>query len=492
MDMNTLSIITQTQLDEFALECFADPLKFVLGAFPWQISGTVLADEGGPDVWQREVLEDIREHIISGSSGYRHAIAAGHGVGKSTLSAFLILWFMATRVSPQVVCTANTQQQLRTKTWRELAKWHKLCVFGHLYKWTATMFYRLSDPETWFAAAVPWSLEKPEAFQGTHEKDVLIIYDEASAIPDVIWEATEGAMTTPGAFWFPFGNPTRNTGRFKECFPGGRFMHRWQTRQIDATTAKKADQGQICQWIDDYGEDSDFVRIRVKGLFPRSAAGQFIGDDLIALAHRRFREGMPMDTSLPIVMGVDVARYGDDRTVVLLRQGPMVLGKRIYRDINTMQTASYVVEMIEEHDPTTVFVDVVGIGAGVVDRLHQLGYRRMVVGVSGAEVAHDAAHYHNKRAEMWGKMREWLKEWARLDPADRTLPPDLVGVEYGYDVRERLQLEKKDDMKKRGLASPDEADALALTFVMPVRMQEEKKPEETVLTIGEYEQRWMA
>src|SRR5207342_2270793 len=129
--------------------------------------------------------------------------------------------------------------------------------------------------------AVPWRADRPEAFAGTHEQHVLILMDEASAIADLIWETTEGAMTTPGALWLAFGNPTRSSGRFKECFAGGRFAHRWQTTQVDSRTAKMADQAQIEQWLTDYGEDSDFVRVRVKGLFPRQAVGQFIGEDLI-------------------------------------------------------------------------------------------------------------------------------------------------------------------------------------------------------------------
>ncbi len=178
------------------------------------------------------------------------------------------------------------------------------------------------------------------------------------------------------------------------------------------------------------------------------------------------------------MVGVDVARYGDDRTVIVVRRGHAIVEKRVYRELNTMEVASRVVEVIEQHEPQAVFVDIVGIGAGVVDRLHQLGHRRKVIGVSAAEKAMDVSRYANKRAEMWAKTKEWLREWGALEPQDITLAEELMGPEYGYDARERIQLERKKDMKKRGLASPDEADALALTFAMPVASRQDKAPED--------------
>ena len=466
----------QSRLIDLAVECMDDPLKFVYVAFPWGKDGTLLAHEDGPDDWQAEVLESIRRHMdVSLAEALRDATASGHGVGKSALCAWIILWFMTTRPHPQVICTANTLPQLQTKTWRELAKWHRLSLWADQYKWTATKFYHVEYPETWFASAIPWSVDKPEAFAGTHEKHVLILYDEASAIPDIIWETTEGAMTTPGAMWFVFGNPTRNTGRFRDCFPGRRFAHRWTTRQVDSRTAKMADRGQLDEWVGDYGEDSDFVRVRVRGVFPRTSALQFIGEALVETAKRRAPE---RHEHLALVLGVDVARFGDDQSVILGRQGSVILYRQTYRDLDTMQFASLVADAIDTLGPQVVFIDIIGIGSGVFDRLKQLGYGKVLIAVNAGEVAADERRYANKRAEMWDRMRAWIKETGCLPPDAEGLAADLQGPEYGYDIRERIQLERKKDMKKRGLASPDEADALAMTFALPVRVREEPAPED--------------
>lgn len=484
----------EAALAEKVLQYVHDPLGFVYFAFPWGEPGTLLAQEEGPDTWQIDILETIGSHLRSSEEALRIAVASGHGIGKSTLVAWLILWFLSTKPNPQSKVTAGTKDQLEKHTWRELSKWHKLAVNTHWFEWTATKFYLKAHPETWFASAIPWTKDRPQSFAGMHEDYVMTVYDEASTIDDAVWEVSEGAMSTPGAIWLAFGNPEKNTGRFRECFPGRRFAHRWMTRQIDSRTAKKTDKAEIAKQIQDYGEDSDFVRVRWLGIFPRAASTQFIGDDLIRTAGQRFRDGVPIDPTWPKILGVDVARFGDDKTVLLMRQGPKILWKRDFRGIDTMQTASMVAESIQADDPDTVFVDVVGVGAGVVDRLHQIGHRRKVIGVNAAQLATDVKKYHNLRAEMWDKCKKWLVEWGEIDPQERTLCADLTGVEYGYDAKERIQLERKEDMKKRGLASPDEADALCLTFAMPVARRPEPEPEQRFIEIGigTYEGAWMA
>ena len=261
---------------------YGDPLGFVRWAYPWREPGA-LASESGPDDWQTDVLTRLGAAVKSGKSAneaIRVAVASGHGIGKTALIAWIIHWFMSTREFPQVVVTASTQTQLSTKTWREVAKWHRLLINEHWFRWTATKFYHVQYPETWFASAIPWSENNADAFAGTHEKFVLIVYDEGNAISDIIWETTEGALTTPGALWMVFGNYTKNTGRFNDCF-AGRMRERWMRFQIDSRTAKKANLAQINQWIEDYGEDSDFVRIRVRGVAPRAGSDQFIGQDLL-------------------------------------------------------------------------------------------------------------------------------------------------------------------------------------------------------------------
>jgi hypothetical protein len=453
---------------DFLASCVNDPLRFVQHGFPWLEGDSVLAKHAGPDVWQADLLHMIGGHVSSTDESGRFAVASGHGIGKTAFVAWLILWFIATRPQPQIVVTANTGNQLNTKTWRELAKWLHMSAVASTFSWTATRLYHSDFQATWFAAAVPWRADRPEAFAGTHEQHVLLVMDEASAIDDLIWETSEGMMTTRGSLWVAFGNPTRASGRFKECFAGGRFAHRWQTFKVDSRTAKMADQSQIQAWITDYGEDSDFVRVRVRGEFPRQAVGQFISEDDIDEATKREATKDPLQAT---IIGVDVARYGDDRSVILVRQGACITDLRIYREIDTVRLAGFVCEVTDlyQNEQPTLCIDAVGLGAGVVDVCRNRNYRVEEVYAGGRP--QDPMHYENVRAEMWDTMRKWLRTRAWLDPSASyylDLKADLLGPEYGFNDKGQLQLERKRHMKDRGIASPDVGDALALTFAVPV------------------------
>lgn len=438
-------------------EFFYDPLGFVYFAYPWGEKGSLLENEE-PDAWQKDFLRSIGKQSGDPAKSIQEAVASGHGIGKTALTAWIIHWFISTRPDPQILATANTETQLNSKTWRELAKWHQLSVHRDWFQWTATRFYHKSYPETWFASAIPWNAARPEAFAGTHERYVLLIFDESSSIEDIIWETADGAMTTPGAIWLVFGNPTRNTGRFKDCF--GKFRHRWNTRHIDSRNARKADGPKIKEWLDDYGEDSDFFKIRVRGIFPSSASTQFIGEDIVDACVKYQAEGYQ---GFPKILGVDVARFGDDQTVFILRQGRKVFPPLKFRGLDTMQTAGRVADLIIEQAPQVVMIDGVGVGGGVIDRLRQLGYGSTVMDVNaGGEPIHKDK-YRNKRSEMWGLMREYLKAGAEL-PEDQDLRTDLLGPEYGFTAKQQIALERKEDMKRRGVASPDCGDSLALTF----------------------------
>ncbi len=438
---------------------YHDPLGYVRYAFPWDEPG-VLENESGPDKWQTAQLKGVGAAFQEDPEAViREAVSSGHGIGKSTEVAWLILWAMSTRPDLSGVVTANTNAQLKTKTWRELAVWHKRAINHHWFKWTATKFYAVESPEDWFIAAIPWSEQNSESFAGLHERHVLIIYDEASAIPDTIWEVSEGAMTTTRAMWFCFGNPTRNTGRFRECF--GKFKHRWTHRQIDSRQCKMTNKNEISQWIDDYGEDSDFVRVRVKGEFPRAGSLQFIPSDTVANARK---QSLPASVyfHMPIAIGVDVARFGDDESVICVRQGRKVLKQTTYRELDTIQLASQVIEKIRQFKPQATFIDVGNTGGGVIDYLVELGYS--VCSVNFGSKPDNDEIYLNKRAEMWGRVKGWLEDEVDI-PDDPALADQLCGCQYGYSVRKfQIQLEKKEDMKSRGLSSPDRADALALTF----------------------------
>jgi hypothetical protein len=448
---------------------FDDPLGFILYAFPWGEEGTPLADMTGPDDWQVDICNAIRDSIRAGAQvdeavreAIQVAVASGHGIGKTAFIAWLILWFMSTRDFPQVVVTANTGAQLNTKTWRELSKWHKLAINREWFTWSATKFAHVLYPDVWFAAAIPWSEGNSEAFAGTHEKHVLVVFDEGSAIGDAIWDVTEGAMTTPGAMWIVFGNPTQNTGRFANCF--GKFKHRWITRQIDSRTAKMANKVTIQKWIDDYGEDHDFVRVRVRGMFPRAGDIQFIGLDIVSRAMHREAEGYQ---HFARVLGVDVARHGQDQSVITRRQGNKVWPQQRLRERDLMRLADIVAMHIHEFDPDAVFVDATGMGWGVIDRLRQLNFGDIVFAVQVGEKASNEAQYVRKRDELWGQGKKFLEEGGCLPP-DPELESDLTAPQYGYDLRMRIEMESKDDMKARGLSSPDSADSLLLTFANPI------------------------
>lgn len=398
----------------------------------------------------------------------------------SGLVSWLILWALATMPDTKGVVTANTEIQLRTKTWAELAKWHRLFIAQHWFTLTATAIYSV-DPaheRTWRIDAVAWSDRNVEAFAGLHNqgKRVILLLDEASAIPDIIWETAEGALTDDNTqiIWGVFGNPTRNVGRFRECF--GRFRHRWQCHQVDSRIAKLTNKVQIQQWIDDYGEDSDFVRVRVRGVFPRAGTMQFIGADLAEAAMADSRDSQPTVFD-PLIMAVDVARFGGAQSVIRFRRGRDARSiKPIkFRDVDLMTLAARVANEYEIHHPDVIFVDEGGMGAGVVDRCRML--RLPVIGVAfgaraqdGRDEGHGSNRYYNLRAQMWGLMRAWLSG-GMLDN-DPELLADLTGVEYGYRTLEGVDaiiLERKADMAKRGLASPDNGDALAMTFAYPVQ-----------------------
>lgn len=302
--------MSDAELADFLADFAYDPYGFVMTCYPWGEPGSKLeAWPEGPDEWQTEELQEMtrllaaRNCLAEGEqTALQIAFRAGHGVGKTAFVAWIIHWFMSTRPDPQVVVTAGTAEQLNGKTWRELAKWKELAINGHWFSWTATRYYLNERPETWAARAIPWSVHRADAFAGTHEKHVLIIFDEGSAIDKAIYEVVSGALTTPGAIMLVVGNPTQNSGPFHEIFT--RFAHRWHRRQIDARKARMANPKQLQQWIDDYGPDSDFARVRIYGDFPRAASNQFIDSDTIAycmtykaLEYERYA----------VVLGVDVA-----------------------------------------------------------------------------------------------------------------------------------------------------------------------------------------
>lgn len=463
---------------DLAAACAHDPLLYVTTAYDWGQGG--LAKFDGPDTWQADVLAYIRDNL-SRNKPLRLAIAGGNGPGKSAVASWVIDWAMSTCVDTRVVVTANTGAQLSTKTWPEICKWQRLSLFGSWFE-TGQRRYRsraVSHGETWRCDAITWDDKKPESFAGLHNagRRIVIVFDESSIIPDIIWETSEGALTDEDTeiIWLCLGNPTRSTGRFRMCFPGGRDSNLWKTWKIDTRTARMSNKAQIEEWIKSYGIDSDFVRVRVLSEFPRAGSTQFISTEAVEDAAHPDRD-MSGTIYDPLIMGVDVARYGDDKFVMRFRRGrdARTIKPIKFRNLDNMQGAARVAEAYERYRPDMIFIDEGGNGAGVVDRCRYLGLPVTGVNFGGSPDRismgqQGVVGYANKRAEMWGALKDWLPGGMIDD--DPELKADLPSVEYGYVLRggqDVIILEKKEDMKARGLSSPDDGDALALTFAYPV------------------------
>jgi hypothetical protein len=448
-----------------------DPLGYVLYAFPWERPGTELADKTGPRRWQRKKLERIGKKLragrINGYEAIREATVSGHGSGKSAVVAWLTKWALDTLVNTKVVVTANTEKQLQTKTWPELSKWHNLSITRHWFTFTATSLYSV-DPKAekeWRADAIPWSENNTEAFAGLHNQGrrIVVIFDEASKIADKVWEVAEGALTDADTeiLWCVFGNGTRATGRFRECFR--RFKHRWEQEHIDSRQVEGTNKAQLDQWVADYGEDSDFVKIRVRGMFPAMSAKQFISETDVDAA---FGRGVRADQieGVAKILSVEPSWEGDDEFVIGFRQGILfeILGTYPKND-NDVQMANIVMGLEDEKEADAVFVDG-GFGTGIISVGRTLNREWILVWF--AERSADEGCI-NKRAEMWKSARDWLKEGGSI-PEDQILHDELTAPEIVARLDGKLQLESKKDMKARGVPSPNRADALVLTFAHPV------------------------
>ena len=461
-----------------------DPEAFVLFAFPWGQPNTPLAKFRGPRKWQREVLRDIKRHIDENKGKLemgtlREAVASGRGIGKSALVSWLIMWMLTTRIGSSVVVSANSEAQLRSVTWGELTKWSTMVINAHWWelsatkitpaKWLTDLVERDLKKGTryWAAEGKLWSEENPDSYAGVHNHDgMMLIFDEASGIPDGIWSVGAGFFTENilDRYWFAFSNPRRNSGYFFECFHAKRDF--WQTKQVDARTVEDTDKAVYQQIIDEYGEDSSQARVEVYGEFPTAGDDQFISPALVADAAQR----QPYkDETAPIVIGVDPARGGSDSTVIAVRQGRDIIDIKRYQGEDTMTIVGRVIDAIDEYKPALVVLDEGGLGYGILDRLHEQRYK-VVRGVNFGWKAKNPIMYGNKRAELWGTMKEWLR--SASIPSDRGLKTDLTGPTIKPNSAGTIFLEGKKEMKARGLASPDAADAIACTFAFPVAHRE--------------------
>jgi hypothetical protein len=407
---------------------------------------------------------------------FRMAVASGRGIGKSALVSWIILWMLTTRLGATIIVTANTEQQLRSRTWAELGKWMTLSINSHWFHKTATTV----KPAPWFQEALErdlkidtgyyyaqaqlWSEENPDAFAGIHSSyGVCLIMDEASGIPSPIYSVSEGFFSEPTSnrYWFTFSNPRRNTGPFYDSFNSKRSF--WQNVQIDSRTVEGTDQKLFQSMIEQYGEDSTVARVEVMGEFPSADDDTVIPLDLVRGAVER---DVTLTANEPIVWGLDVARFGGDNSALCVRQGNTVLEIKSFASMDLMQLCGVVKNRFDDSTvmerPQEILVDVIGLGAGVVDRLREQNLP--VRGVNVAEAPSTKKNYLNLRAELWFAIKDWLAQRDCRLPNDDELVSELAAPLYKYTSTGKIKIESKDEMRKRGIKSPDKADALALTM----------------------------
>lgn len=460
-----------------------DAYGFVMTVFPWGEKGTPLENKKGPEPWQKRLLDDASEHARMNAVrqlmglemvAFRAAVVSGHGVGKSAVVAWINYWLMSTRMDTRGVTTANTGEQLETRTWPELAKWHQLALNKHWFTWSATGFVFSAYPEdrrkNYMLTAQTVSKERTEAFAGLHNEGgtIVIVFDEASAIEGNIWEVVEGAMTDGECFFFAFGNPTRPDGEFRECFRKHKALYRQY--HVDSRTVSHTNKHALQAIIDKYGADSDAAKIRVYGQFPDRSYDGFISESVFNNCVQR--QCYPNNYE-PLILGVDVAGMGDDSSVLYPRCGndarslPRIKMSKVEPEV----LARRIAEWARRYEPDAIVMENIGPGQAVMAILKLWGVHVIAVPV-GAPSAN--LSFANVRMEIWDKMLSWMVAGGCL-PDDPELFNQATTIRYTLQGdTQKQQMERKKDMKARGLASPDDMDALALTFYAPVKKKSMK------------------
>lgn len=490
--------MTAANIDEqLAVEVgryYADPLGFVMFAYDWRNDRSLhvvnLAEpysliydsEFGPDKWACEFLDDLGRKVRSrGFDGLhavdpiREAIVSGHGIGKSALVAWLVDWIMSTRPFAQGTVTATTAQQLRTKTWAQIAKWTKKCITAHwfdVHTGMGTMrMQHKAHPDEWFCQAQSCAEENSEAFAGQHAANStsFYIFDEASGVPDRIDEVSEGGLTDGEPMKFAFGNGTQNTGWFPDCFK--KMRHRWGTRHIDSRDVQITNKRILQEWIDDHGLDSDFVKVRVRGMFPSLGSKQFISVKDADEAFGRHLRPEQFNFA-PKVLTLDPAWDGDDELVFGLRQGLKFEVLRVLpKNDNDIEIANMLARFEDDLEADGVIIDK-GYGTGIYSAGVTWGRDWLLADFGSGSPDPGCL---NLRAFMWNEVRKWLKAGGAI-PKDQVLYDDLVGPMTVPRPNGVLQLESKRDMKRRQVPSPNRADALALSFAYPIEKKDRTNP----------------
>jgi hypothetical protein len=410
-----------------------------------------------PDEWQKDFLNAV-------ASGERKiSIRSGHGVGKSTTASWAMLWFLLTRYPVKVVVTAPTSAQLYDALFAELKRWVKELpptIQDLLDVKQERIELKASSTEAFISARTSRA-EQPEALQGVHSENVMLVADEASGVPEAVFEAAAGSMSGHNALTILLGNPVRSSGFFFETH--NRLKDEWWTKRVSCEDSARVSQEYIDDMKSRYGEESNAYRIRVLGEFPRSDDDTIIPMELLESAKHRDTRAYE---DAPIIWGLDVARFGSDSSVLCKRQSNVVHTLERWRNLDLMQLTGAVVAQYEACDhksrPAEILVDSIGLGAGVVDRLMEL--KLPARGINVSESPAMGGTYLNLRAELWHKAKAWLEKRDCKIPNNEDLIGELATVRYTFTSNGKIKIESKDDIRKRGLKSPDMADAFVLTF----------------------------
>jgi len=435
----------KTDNTDLLIELHSDPVMFVEKIL-----------KAKPQKWQAEALRAVASHD-------RVSIASGHGVGKTAFQSWLVLWWLLTHYPCKVAVTANTAHQLSDVLWTEIDKWARKLPDS----WKALLEFKsdkiaLKGASDSFAVARTSRRENPEALQGFHSENMLFLCEEASGIPDVVFQVGEGAMSTPGAKTVMCGNPTRSEGFFYESHHNQR--HRWKAMTVSCHDATAVSEQFLEGMAEKYGEDSNVYRVRVLGQFPTQSDDVLLPLYLVEEAMKRDVEASP---TTPVVWGLDVARFGGDRSAIAKRQGQVLLEPiKTWQGKDLMEMAGIVLSEYEACPwalrPTAIYIDSIGVGAGLADRLRELDMPAVAVQVS--ETASLKDRFNRLRDELFWSAREWFEGRDVFIPEDDTLTQEITGIRYKYLSNGKLKVESKDEMKKRGQRSPDVADAFVLTF----------------------------
>lgn len=480
------------ELAKVVNEYWDNPLGFVLDMFPWGEPGELERYEG-PDANQREFLialgEEIRKRGFDPGNPVpvlpvRMAMTSGHGTGKSAMGAWLALFILSTRPHSIGTVTAGTATQLEARTWTAIRYWTKLCATGYWFEVKSTIIHAAAcvlgpseTAETWKLVAQTCREENAQSFAGQHaaRSSSFYIFDEASTVPDGIWRVAYGGLTDGEPFMFAWGQPERNTGEFYEvCF--GRSRDRWNHRTVDSRSSAFANKELIQEWISDYGADSDFCKVRIFGLPPSASELQYIDGQRVDKAKRNEFEPLADE---PLIVGFDVSGGGSAWNVMWFRRGcdarsikPIRISGEAGRDRNVLvaKAAQVLTEGHNGHMVSMMFIDS-AFGAPICERLRAMGHKNVQEVIFGG--ASPGEHQGNHRAFMWAMMKEWLPMGC-IPADDKNLAADLGNPGYHLSSSSKLMIESKDSMIKRGCASPDSADALALTFAYPVKAAKPK------------------